>query len=88
VLAADSSGRAGRRAGGRCGAAEARAAQPIIPVVAIAAVQFGLMLGGSVVIESVFTLHGVGYLAWESTAGPTSPWSRRSSWCSPRSHRG
>jgi peptide/nickel transport system permease protein len=38
----------------------------IIPVVAIAAVQFGLMLGGSVVIESVFALHGVGYLAWES----------------------
>jgi peptide/nickel transport system permease protein len=37
-----------------------------IPVVAIAAVQFGVMLGGSIVIESVFALHGVGFLAWES----------------------
>ncbi|QEP30640.1 ABC transporter permease [Pukyongiella litopenaei] len=38
----------------------------ILPVVALAAVQFGFMLGGSVVVESVFALHGVGYLAWES----------------------
>jgi peptide/nickel transport system permease protein len=37
-----------------------------IPVVSIAAVQLGFMLGGSVVIEQVFALHGVGYLAWES----------------------
>src|ERR1700726_5363586 len=37
-----------------------------MPVVSIAAVQFGFMLGGSVVIESVFALPGVGYLAWES----------------------
>ncbi|MBX3500704.1 MAG: ABC transporter permease [Alphaproteobacteria bacterium] len=37
-----------------------------IPVVAIAAVQLGFMLGGSIVIESVFALHGVGFLAWES----------------------
>jgi ABC-type dipeptide/oligopeptide/nickel transport system permease component len=39
-----------------------------IPVVAIAAVQLGFMLGGSIVIESVFALHGVGFLAWESIA--------------------
>jgi peptide/nickel transport system permease protein len=38
----------------------------IIPVVALAAVQLGFMLGGSIVIESVFALHGIGYLAWES----------------------
>jgi peptide/nickel transport system permease protein len=38
----------------------------IIPVVAVAAVQFGFMLGGSIVIESVFSLHGLGYLGWES----------------------
>jgi len=38
----------------------------IIPVVSVAAVQFGFMLGGSVVIESVFALHGVGFLAWEA----------------------
>ena len=37
-----------------------------IPVVAIAAVQLGFMLGGSIVIEQVFAMHGVGYLAWES----------------------
>lgn len=37
-----------------------------IPIVSIAAVQFGSMLGGSVVVETIFALHGVGYLAWES----------------------
>ena len=37
-----------------------------MPVVAIAAVQLGFMLSGSIVIEAVFALHGVGYLAWES----------------------
>ena len=40
----------------------------IIPVVALAAVQFGFMLGGSVVIETVFSMQGLGYLAWESIA--------------------
>ena len=38
----------------------------IIPVVALSAVQFGLILSGSVIIESVFALHGIGYLGWES----------------------
>jgi peptide/nickel transport system permease protein len=38
----------------------------IIPVVALAAVQLGFMLGGSVIIETVFALHGLGYLAYES----------------------
>ena len=38
----------------------------IIPVVGLAAVQFGFMLGGSVIIETVFALHGAGFLAWES----------------------
>lgn len=37
-----------------------------MPVVSIAAVQLGFMLGGSIVIESIFALHGVGHLAWES----------------------
>ena len=37
-----------------------------IPIVSIAAVQLGFMLGGSIVIETVFALHGVGFLAWES----------------------
>jgi ABC-type dipeptide/oligopeptide/nickel transport system permease component len=37
-----------------------------MPVVSIAAVQLGFMLGGSLVTESVFALPGIGYLAWES----------------------
>ena len=37
-----------------------------LPVVSIASVQLGFMLGGSIVIETVFALHGVGFLAWES----------------------
>lgn len=38
----------------------------IIPVVSLAAVQMGFMLGGSIVVESIFALHGAGYLAWQS----------------------
>lgn len=38
----------------------------IMPVVSVAAVQFGFLLGGSTVIETVFALHGIGYLSWES----------------------
>lgn len=40
----------------------------VIPVIALAAVQFGFMLGGSIVIEAVFSLQGLGQLAWESIA--------------------
>jgi peptide/nickel transport system permease protein len=38
----------------------------VIPVVALASVQFGHMLSGAVVIEAVFAMQGIGYLAWES----------------------
>jgi len=38
----------------------------MLPVVAVAAAQFGFMLAGSVVIESVFAIPGAGLLAWES----------------------
>jgi peptide/nickel transport system permease protein len=38
----------------------------MIPVVSLIAVQLGFMLGGSIVIETVFALKGVGYLAWQS----------------------
>ena len=38
----------------------------VLPVVSVAAVQFGHMLGGSIVIETIFAIRGVGYLAWES----------------------
>ena len=38
----------------------------VIPVVSLSAVQFGNMLGGSVVIETVFGIQGLGFLAWES----------------------
>ena len=44
----------------------ARAKGLRLPVVSVAAVQFGFMLGGSVVIETIFAMHGVGYLAWQS----------------------
>ncbi|MDA0996807.1 MAG: ABC transporter permease [Proteobacteria bacterium] len=38
----------------------------VIPVVSLAAVQFGFMLGGSIVIETIFAINGLGQLAWES----------------------
>jgi len=40
----------------------------IIQVVSVVAVQLGFMLGGSVVIESVFAVNGFGLLAYESIA--------------------
>lgn len=40
----------------------------VVPVVSLAAVQMGFMLGGSIVVESIFALHGAGFLAWESIA--------------------
>jgi len=38
----------------------------ILPVVSVAAVQFGVLLGGSIVIESVFALNGIGLMAWDA----------------------
>lgn len=38
----------------------------ILPLVSVAAVQFGFMLGGSVVVETIFAMQGIGYLAWEA----------------------
>lgn len=38
----------------------------LIPVVALAAIQFGYLLGGSVIAETVFAIHGIGYMAWEA----------------------
>ncbi len=38
----------------------------LIPVVALAAVQLGFLLGGSIVIETIFALDGLGYLAYQS----------------------
>ncbi len=38
----------------------------IIPVVSLSAVQLGFMLGGSIVIETIFSMHGIGRLAWQS----------------------
>jgi peptide/nickel transport system permease protein len=35
-------------------------------VVALAAVQLGFLLGGSIVIETIFALDGLGYLAYQS----------------------
>ena len=44
----------------------------IVPVVALAAVQLGFLLGGSVVIETIFALDGLGYLAYQSSPTRTS----------------
>ena len=38
----------------------------IVPLVSLTAVQFGALLSGSVVVESVFALNGLGRLAWQS----------------------
>ncbi len=38
----------------------------IVPVVALTAVQLGFLLGGSVIIETIFALDGLGYLAYQS----------------------
>jgi peptide/nickel transport system permease protein len=35
-------------------------------VVSLLAVQFGFMLGGSLVIETIFAINGVGFLGYES----------------------
>lgn len=45
----------------------------VLPVISLAAVQFGFMLGGSIVVESVFALNGVGYLAWQSMSRSDMP---------------
>jgi peptide/nickel transport system permease protein len=38
----------------------------ILPVVSLTAVSLGFLLGGSVIVESVFALNGIGYLAFQS----------------------
>jgi peptide/nickel transport system permease protein len=38
----------------------------ILPVISISMVQLGFLLGGSIVIESVFALNGIGLLAWNA----------------------
>src|SRR5690606_15166409 len=45
----------------------------ILPVVSIAAIQLGFLLGGSVVIESVFALNGIGLLAFQAIANADFP---------------
>jgi peptide/nickel transport system permease protein len=45
----------------------------ILPVVTVTAVQLGLLLGGSVIIESVFALNGIGRLAFDAIANSDFP---------------
>jgi peptide/nickel transport system permease protein len=45
----------------------------LAPVIAIASVQFGFMLSGSVVIETIFSMQGIGYLAWEAVTSADLP---------------
>jgi peptide/nickel transport system permease protein len=42
--------------------------QAALPVVSLTAVQFGLMLGGSIMVGSVFAIQGIGYLACQCTS--------------------
>jgi peptide/nickel transport system permease protein len=45
----------------------------VLPLVAVAAVQLGYLLGGSVIIETIFAMRGVGFLAWESIKAADMP---------------
>jgi peptide/nickel transport system permease protein len=45
----------------------------ILPIVSVAAVQFGFLLGGSVIVESVFALNGIGLLAFRSITSADFP---------------
>ncbi|MFT4066655.1 ABC transporter permease [Paraburkholderia sp.] len=38
----------------------------LVPLVAVASVQFGFVLSGSVVVETIFAMHGIGYLTWDA----------------------
>ncbi|MBT4939759.1 MAG: ABC transporter permease, partial [Rhodospirillaceae bacterium] len=38
----------------------------ILPIVSLMAVVLGFLLGGTVILESIFALNGVGFLAFES----------------------
>jgi len=38
----------------------------VLPVVSLTAVSLGFLLGGSVIVESVFALNGIGFLAFQS----------------------
>ncbi|WP_375691768.1 ABC transporter permease [Pseudooceanicola sp. LIPI14-2-Ac024] len=38
----------------------------MIPVVSLTAVQLGFMLSGSIIVESVFSMNGIGRLGWQS----------------------
>jgi ABC-type dipeptide/oligopeptide/nickel transport system permease component len=38
----------------------------LVPLVAVASVQFGFLLSGSVVVETIFAMHGIGYLTWDA----------------------
>ena len=39
----------------------------LIPVVSVSAVQFGGMLGGSIVIEKIYAMQGIGWLGYDAT---------------------
>ncbi|MFI4982043.1 MAG: ABC transporter permease, partial [Nevskiales bacterium] len=45
----------------------------IVPVVSVASVQFGALLGGSVVTETIFAMNGIGYLAWQAISDDDLP---------------
>ena len=54
-----------------------------LPVVTVTGLQFGLLLGGAVITETVFAIPGVGRLSWAPSASSISRWSRPACSCWP-----
>jgi ABC-type dipeptide/oligopeptide/nickel transport system permease component len=45
----------------------------VLPIVSVAAIQLGFLLGGSVIVESVFAFNGIGFLAFRSITSADFP---------------
>lgn len=45
----------------------------LVPLVSITYVQFGYLIAGSVVVETIFALEGIGYLAWDAAMQSDTP---------------
>ena len=56
----------------------------LLPVVALLAINFGLVLAGAIAVESIFSWPGLGLATYEALKGPDLPCSRGSSSCSAR----